>query len=329
MAGIEVPARVRLRPYLGESDLPAIVRIMNAEAEADRLPERTSLDALGVLYTMPNRTFEPLRDVTVAEIDGTPVGVAERTWVETTDGHVEYRMDGAVDPAWRRRGIGTALHADSEARVRELAATRATDRPRLFGSWSGDSQPGDRALLERAGFQPARWFFDMERPHLEDVPDAPLPDGLVVRPIDRELARPVWKALVEAFLDHWGGMDGSDERLERWLAAPSTDLALWIVAFDGDEVAGGVVNTIDREENALLGVNSGWLSSVFTRRPWRRRGLARALITRSLVALRGRGMTSAALGVDGENPTGALGLYEGLGFEVTHRSIAWRREFRS
>jgi len=36
------------------------------------------------------------------------------------------------------------------------------------------------------------------------------------------------------------------------------------------------------------------------------------------------GMTEAMLGVDAENPTGALGLYEGLGFSVDQRSSAWR-----
>ena len=65
-----------------------------------------------------------------------------------------------------------------------------------------------------------------------------------------------------------------------------------------------------------------WLGSVFTRRPWRRRGLASALIGRSLALLQERGMTSAMLSVDVDNPTGALGLYEAAGFRVHDRFIA-------
>jgi ribosomal protein S18 acetylase RimI-like enzyme len=76
---------------------------------------------------------------------------------------------------------------------------------------------------------------------------------------------------------------------------------------------------------AALGVKRAWLDSVFTRRAWRRRGLARALMVRSFHLLRDRGMEVAALGVDAENPTGALGLYESLGFSVTERMTAWRR----
>jgi mycothiol synthase len=316
-----------LRPYAGESDLADLARIGNAEAVADRIERRVTAADLRVFYGFPNEQFDAARDVTVAEVDGRPVAYAEREWIDTTDGLREYRLDGGVDPAFRGRGIGTMLLAENERRMRELAATQDSSRPRVFGSWSADTAERDVRLLARAGFEPARWFFDMTRPNLDDVPDVPLPDGLEVRPITRDLALAVWRADVDAFRDHWGGFDGSDVRLEGSLARPNTDLSLWVIAFDGDEVAGGVLNTIDPDENAALGIRRGWLSSVFTRRQWRRRGVARALIARSLGILRERGMTSASLGVDADNPSGALGLYERIGFEVAHRSTAWRKPF--
>ena len=74
-----------------------------------------------------------------------------------------------------------------------------------------------------------------------------------------------------------------------------------------------------------LGIQRGWLDSVFTRRAWRRRGLARALIVRSLHLLRDRGLETAALGVDADNPSGAFGLYESAGFSATQRYISWRK----
>lgn len=320
-----IPVGLRLRPYAGEPDLAEIVRIENAEAEADSIPERTALDQLAVRFSHPSASFDPRRDVTIAEVDGRPVAVTSREWVDTTDGLREYRFGGAVDPAWRGRGIGSALEAENERLTRQLAAGHDVPNPRVLGSWSGDTQPAAAAVLTRAGFAPVRWFFDMTRPNLEDIPEVPVPDGLEVRPITRDLTKQVWRADSEAFRDHWGGFDDSDERLERWLALPTTDLSLWIIAFDGDEVAGGVLNHIDSTENEALGMRRGWLGSVFTRRQWRRRGLARALIARSLTALRERGMSEASLGVDADNPSGALGLYEGLGFGVTYRFTAWRK----
>ena len=317
---------LRLRPFAGEADLVEIVRLENAEAAADGLQRRTTVEELGAYFAHPNASFDPARDVTLAEIDGQIVAAAQREVIDTTDGHREYRLDGTVDPAWRRRGIGRAVLTENKRLARELAALEGSASP-ILGSWSWESQVGDLALLESAGFQPARWFFDMVLPTLDRVPEVTLPDGLEIRSIDASLTRRVWDATVEAFADHWGGFDHSEEQLQRWLGSPATDISLWVVAFDGDEVAGGVINGIDEDQNAALGVRRGWLNSVFTRRAWRRRGLARALIARSLDVLRERGQTSAALGVDADNPSGALGLYEGLGFAVDQRAIAWRKSF--
>ena len=328
MAGTGTLAGLRLRPFAGEADLTDIVRVRNAEAEADHLPYRAAVDELRANLAHASASFDPVRDITIAELDGRMVGVASRETVDTTDGFREFRQEGAVDPAYRRHGIATALLAEGMRRHRELRFEEGESRPAIFGSWTSDRQPGAIALLEAAGFEKARWFFEMVRPNLDDVPELPVPDGLEIRPIeDVAMARAVWNADIEAFQDHWGGFDGSEEHLRRWLDSPNTDLSLWVVAFDGDEVAGGVLNRIDPEEDAALGVHRGWLASVFTRRRWRRRGLASALIAESFRRLRDRGMTTAGLGVDADNPSGAFALYEALGFRTEMRSTAWRKAF--
>ena len=81
------------------------------------------------------------------------------------------------------------------------------------------------------------------------------------------------------------------------------------------------------DENANLGLSRGWLERVSVRRPWRRRGLARSLIAEAMRALRDKGLEQAALGVDSENPTGALDLYAGLGFAEARRGTALRKAF--
>ena len=315
-----------LRAYAGESDIPAIVDIQNAENEADGIPERTSVGERAAEYRHASPAFDARRDITLAELDGRPVAFANRDWVDTHQAPLrEYRVGGAVHPEHRRRGIGRALLAESERRSGELSRTHDTDRRKVLGAFTGDQQSDARALLAGAGYREVRWFFDMIRPTLDHVPDATLPDGLEVRPITPELHRRVWDADIEAFRDHWGGHDDSEAALQRYLESPDCDPSLWLIAFDGEEIAGGVINAVYREENAALDVRRGWLDSVFTRRPWRRRGLARALIARSLLLLRERGMAEAMLGVDAENPTGALGLYESVGFEVKARYSAWQK----
>ncbi len=79
------------------------------------------------------------------------------------------------------------------------------------------------------------------------------------------------------------------------------------------------------EENRVLGLSRGWLDRISVRRPWRHRGLASALILLACSGLRERGIAEGALGVDADNPHGALGLYESLGFVQVQRATTWRK----
>ena len=316
-----------LRGFAGSGeDIGEFVRIFNAAAAVDEIDERISEAGLANWFGHPTRTFDARRDVVVAEMNGEVVAYGFTAWVDTTDGFREHRTRGHVHPAWRRRGVGSAVLAHNVARAREVAAEQGGDWKRVLGAWAADRQPGAIALLEGNGYEPVRWFFTMVRPTLDEIEVPPMPEGLIVGPVtDRAGHRRLFDADVEAFLDHWGGFDASDESFEEWLGDPDFDPSLWVVAWDGDEIAGGVINTIDANENALLERKRGLLDSVFVRRPWRRRGLAAALVARSLKALRERGMTSAWLGVDADNPNGALGVYQRAGFEVDLRSTAYRK----
>lgn len=322
---VEAPPGLRLRDYAGESDVPAIVRVMNAEAAAFEIEEVWPEEGLRSWFAHPTDQFDPARDVVVGELDGEVVATGRLEWVDTRDGrHREFRHWGSVDPRHVGRGIGTVLLRELEARARALSAARPTEREPVLMSFAAAGRPSERFLAAN-GYETVRWFFDMVRPTLDEIDVPPMPDGLELRPVSRDQHEAIWRANREAFRDHWGGSDESLDVLQRILDDPDTDTSLWLIAWDGDEIAGGVWNEIRPTENESLGLRRGWLGSVFTRRPWRRRGLAGALIGRSLEALRDRGMTSAILGVDADNPTGALGLYEAAGFRVHDRFLAMRK----
>lgn len=315
-----------IRPYGGEADLPEVARIQSAEWEADGVSERASVDALRAWWGSPSEQFDAARDVDLVEVDGQVVAVTQRDWVDATDGVREYRARGWVEPAVRRRGIGKMLLARNESIQRGLAASHETDRSLILGMGAPESNVGAQALARSFGYEPVRWFADMERSLMETLPEIPpMPDGLEVRAASADQARQIWEADLDAFRDHWGGWDPSDASFQRWVDSPSFQPELMVVAWDGDEIAGAVLNAVYAEENAELGISRGWLDSVFTRRPWRRRGLARALIVRSLHLLDDRGLSVAALGVDTDNPSGAFGLYESAGFHPTERFVAWRK----
>jgi mycothiol synthase len=327
-AETDVKTKVRIRPWAGSDDLPHIVRISNAAAETDGISERTNLEQMAIEMRATER-MNPDGDLVLAEADGSAgaavVGFGRASWIDTTDGLREYRSWCEVDPAWRRRGVGSALWAANQRRIREIAAGQPDTGPKVVGAFAAERDLGAHALLQREGMQAVRWFFHMVRPLADPIVDMPMPDGLEIRPVTRADARQVFEADVEAFMDHWGGMDRSDELFQKWMDDPDFDPNLWVIAFDGDEIAGASINTIYADSNRQLGLLQGWLDSVFTRRPWRGRGLARALVARSLTLLKERGMTEAILGVDADNPTGAMGVYTDNGFVVTEKFTAYRR----
>jgi len=312
-----------------EAELPGLYAVGDAARGADGEIERSSFESFRAYY----RNLEhcaPESDLAIARTGDEIVGYARVSWSDTTDGERWYESVGFVHPDHRGRGIGRRLLAWTEARRLELAraddeAGAAPDRPRRFTSFNNDGSVGGDVLLRAAGYEPFRRFYSMRRPDLTNVSDHPMPPGLEVRPIPNEpdAIRAIVRADNEAFADHFGSVDDEDVVFAQIVEDPEADPSLWVVAFDGDQVAGAVLNGIHAGHD---GVAIGWLDSVFTRRPWRQRGLARALIARSLVLLRERGVSSAALGVDASNPNQALGLYESCGFRRASSTTSYRKD---
>jgi ribosomal protein S18 acetylase RimI-like enzyme len=184
----------------------------------------------------------------------------------------------------------------------------------LLQTFLPDTELASHMFFQKLGYSPARYAFRMRRDLTMPIPELPIPPGLELRPARPEHFRAIWEAEREAFQDHWGYAPWPDEAYQRFLQFPHYDPRLWQVAWDGDQVAGSVLNYINAEENASFARLRGYTEDISVRRPWRRRGLASALIARSLAAVRECGMTEAVLGVDAENRTCALRVYERLGY---------------
>ncbi len=132
-------------------------------------------------------------------------------------------------------------------------------------------------------------------------------------------------------MDHWGFSKPTEELYQRWLEDKRHfQPELWQVAWDAasGEVAGNVLTFIDREENAKYHRLRGYTECIAVGRTWRRRGLARALIAKSLHAQKAAGMTESALGVDSESLTGATRVYEDCGFRVLRTNRLYRKTFK-
>lgn len=331
-AGTFVPGLALRRIELAR-DLPAMVGVVDAARTAAGGHEAATLEGMTAQYTHL-RNCDLDRDAVVAELDGRLAGYARVEWHDRTSG--ERAMDTVcnVDPAVRGRGIGGALFAWQAERLENLAgelAPSAPGRPIIAVGYVMGHDPGARSLLEQAGFELARQHCEMIRPDLTGIPDIAAPEGIAIRGIDpanEALVRRVFEVDEEVFSEHWGGdFDVSDAAYERFRANPQVQPELWQVAFSGDEIAGQILNYLDppAADRSVI----GWTESIAVRRPWRRRGVARALLAASLRRVRDAGATKAGLGVDEQNPNEARSLYESLGFRKTIEFLEFHRTLRT
>lgn len=315
------------RPFRGPADFPAMVPLINRCNAAIGEEWVETEDSLTREYAHLSDS-DPYRDMVLAEVEGQLVGYSRGWWYEEQDGPLLYGAVVFLDPDWQGRGIGRGMVRWMESRQREIAAAHAPERSKYFQRYVTDKDHWQTSLLVSEGYRPERYTFQMVRPTLDDIPDFPLPDGLELRPVRPEHYRLIWDADYEAFQDHWGYSPPTEERYQAWLANETIfQPDLWQIAWDvaTNEIAGQVRTFIDWVANRKHNHARGYTEFISVRRPWRRRGLARALIAESLRVQRARGMTSSALGVDTENLSGATRVYEDCGFRVESTSTIYRK----
>ena len=315
---------LRFRYYADEDDLPAMAEVANAFNEANGEKERWSVEMMRTEFRSPTH-IQPTDAMLLGFIGDRLAVYSSIEYSDTTDGERHYRSLGNLHPDFARQGLGTALMAFNERLLLGLAARDDYPGPRKLITWLDDPNAGGIELARRRGYQKVRVYHHMTRPHMDHIEVPPLPEGIEVRPVTREMLAQVFDAAAEAFRDHFGGHDFSEAARRRWLDDPLLEPELLVVAFDGDDVVAGVQGAIDHDENVANDYLCGWTDPVFTRRSWRRRGLAYALLGRSLQQLKERGMTSAQLAVDSENENQALALYQRHHYEVDRSASEWHK----
>jgi len=303
-----------------EEDIPAILALLR-EADDAEFGQHDDWTAEDIRSDWT--TIDPAQDAWLVR---TPEGALAGYATVFNQGSGKIFGDGYVHPTQHERGIGTALIHLCESRAREMIDS-APEGARVsigFGANGLNEEAG--ALFTHEGYAPIRNFYRM-RIDMTEPPPAPVwPEGVILRTLktgEEELAdqRAVFEAVEEAFADHWGHVPRTFESWIERAHREDFDPTLWFIAEEDGQIAGFSLCRLSGEQ--------GWLNTLGVRRPWRTRGLGMALLLHTFGEFYRLGMPTVVLGVDAQNLTGALRLYERAGMYVSMRFTTYEKELRA
>lgn len=247
-------------------------------------------------------------------------------WIQVAErnaellGYLDVRSEGGgrfdVDARTLHPEVAPVLLAAAEEHARSKAET-----PVLRGYVQGD-EPVLHEAFEEGGWRPIRHSFQMRIELTDDLPEPQWPDGLGPRTFRPGEEEQIYEANMDAFADHW---DFRRQPMEDWRRRTvdhhGFDPSLWWLVEDGDELAAIALNAWHFSGDPQF----GWIGILGVRPPWRKRGLGTALLQHSFRDFRSRGATRVGLGVDAENTTGAVRLYERAGMSVVRHNDTYEK----
>ena len=311
---MNLPAGYYSRPATPD-DVAAVVELLNAAEIAEwGSPDYTEEE---LAADWEQYDGDPGKAITlVVAPDGTLAG-----YIAFTDnGDGAFEGDGYSHPGHVGKGIGTWLIQESERKAAEILPGFPSTQHSTIRSFTAGSNPRATNLLAHEGYEPIRHFWRM-RLDLDTPPAAPIwPEGLEVRDCRPGIdERAIYEAAEEAFAEHFQFVPRPNfEDWDKERKRHGFDPSLWAVVWDGDQIAAVGLARMTSE-------GTGWISVLGVRKPWRGRGLGRAVLQHLFQRFYERGVPSVALGVDAANSTGATRLYESAGMSVIRNYVLFEK----
>jgi len=305
-------------------DLPALVELRQAAHPLDHDDQPRTLDTVRAEMEWPG--LDPEHNIFMAELDdGRMVGMAK-----------VLLLHGNEDIFWCYvTAHPDARESDAGPRLLQAIWDRVLARRDECEIWSAWLQTEVNslaawqvALLQQAGLSLARYSLEMLRPLVgESIPPLAVPEGMALRTYRHPQDNPAANvAINEAFRDHWASVEISDEQrayvFDSGYAQPEASVVAWV----DHEVVGACYNDFSPLRFERTGRREGYVDTLCVRRPWRRRGVAMAMLTWTLREAAARGLEAVSLGMDAENPTGAQQLYKRIGFREVDRFHIYRKQ---
>ena len=318
---------VTLRGLTG-ADIPAWNRLL-ADIEAVQQSGEHYNEA-DLHEEMANPDLTPGKDMVGAFDDGEMVGYFIVYPRAASAKFHKVALEGGTHPKRRGRGIGTLLATAMVRRAEAVHADRHPEVPALYTSRGLSTNVEQERLMADFGLQPERWTFQMRADLADVVAPGELPEGLHLKVYDASMEHALRAAHNAAFLDdHPNFSPWTETMWKQWVTeSRSFRPELSFVVIDPelpDQIAGYVQTAEYVAYYEINGRREAYVGKVGTRREYRGRGIADTLLRHALAAYQEAGYDEASLDVDSENPTGALGIYERVGFVVEKRWTDYAR----
>jgi len=312
------------RPYQGETDLDAIANLINTCETVAQLEEGTSVTELQQSFDDP--FIDKERDLFLWQDANDQLIGFSRLWIVPTNTIIDGFLAFRVHPTAPSGDLEKQIIAWAEERLRQVSRERSLPVNVRCGSRADKT---DRiAILERCGFKRDRYFFTMARSLQEPIPEPQFPDGFTLGYSKGEADAQAYVELYnQTFIDHWNYHELTVERVLHELQNPyyKPEMSLLAMAPDGTYAAFCYCH-INPEENQRNGRNEGDIAVLGTRRGFRQQGLGRAMLLAGMQQLKAAGVETTKLIVDAKNLSGALRLYESVGFSTAQTHISLVKE---
>jgi GNAT superfamily N-acetyltransferase len=257
--------------------------------------------------------------------DGRAAGFAQ--FLEETP-PTPYDADSWVHPAFAETEIGAALLQWIDRRAEQALSHAPAGVPAsLEHIYVYAQNRSAQQRLEECGYTRERIFYRMEIVFDAPPPEPQLPEGVSIRSFRLgEEDRALYEAYEEAQADEWG-----HERLpfDKWRyyfidVEENFDPAAWFLAVEGEIIVGYALCRWERAGEP----DRSTVRYLAVRRPWRKRGIALALLHAAFGGIYRHGKHGAGLGVDATSYTGADRLYMRAGMRRAFETLRYKKAIR-
>ena len=300
-----------LRNYHGLEDLQRMLDIRLRCVEADKIDIYSLLEAIPTLEQFEkdihDNQCDPSNDIVLAFNASECVGYTRVGWWTEIDGICLYLQLGNVLPTWRTKGVGELLLDWSENRIREISRHHDTKGKGMYGANATSSEKEYTQLLLSRGYIVTFPLAEMDFKGFAVNQIPSLPDEFEARKVEEFHVRKIWEMNNAVYATRQFTHLPTEEDFREFSTHPLNDYNLWDVAWHENEIAGVVISRIQEGRAEVFEVSVA--------EPYRRRGLAYALLWRNLTHLKERNCGVIRLYTNGDNVAGARSLYEKIGFK--------------